>query len=346
MCSFQTVLWVEKKVQQPAGRFLKHLMLFSEGFGSVTVAGCTRCWRSWAVPCLFILTIKVQCLLCVIDVYTWCLPPMRSGEGRAQLGSYWSVETSCKVTSVKCFTCRAACGAKICCSFAWLGLSSEKLMLSRRILRRLPDVNVIEFFILYFEPLLNVSLGKVLKKTEQKNEMGSDKELAAIQLWICVGRPKMCSVSYRKERNNKAWPLPLSYGGRRVSTPCQLWYSFSFKWWISNLFWKFRREGCSGGNWQVAVSLRAAEVPNPSKPPDHLLKGPQNSSHEGLVQLSSITTCVKPWQRFSSGIAFTKSCHWDEVHSKYINSGGFLWRQRTPLIVSQSLPHRTQSLWN
>lgn len=168
MCSFQTVLWVEKKVQQPAGRFLKHLMLFSEGFGSVTVAGCTRCWRSWAVPCLFILTIKVQCLLCVIDVYTWCLPPMRSGEGRAQLGSYWSVETSCKVTSVKCFTCRAACGAKICCSFAWLGLSSEKLMLSRRILRRLPDVNVIEFFILYFEPLLNVSLGKVLKKTEQK----------------------------------------------------------------------------------------------------------------------------------------------------------------------------------
>lgn len=84
-----------------------------------------------------------------------------------------------------------------------------------------PNVSVIGFLMLYSEGgvFAESDCGQSFKtKTKQtnKSEMRGDKELAAIQLWICVGRPKMCSISYHKEQNNKAWPLPLAYTGRRV----------------------------------------------------------------------------------------------------------------------------------
>lgn len=67
---------------------------------------------------------------------------------------------------------------------------------------------------LYFEgaAFAERNLGQSLKPATKKAKKGSDKELAAIQIWICVGRPKMCWVSYWKACKNKAWPLPLAWG--------------------------------------------------------------------------------------------------------------------------------------
>lgn len=64
-----------------------------------------------------------------------------------------------------------------------------------------PVVNVIVFLMLYFEgeAFAECNLGQSLEEANKKSEMGSDKELTVIQLWICVGRPKMCYVFYRKE---------------------------------------------------------------------------------------------------------------------------------------------------
>lgn len=64
-----------------------------------------------------------------------------------------------------------------------------------------PGINGIVSLMLYFkgETFSECNLGQSLKQTNKKSEMGSDKELAVIQLWIRVGRPKMCSASYHKE---------------------------------------------------------------------------------------------------------------------------------------------------
>lgn len=72
---------------------------------------------------------------------------------------------------------------------------------------RFPDVNVIVSLMLHFEGAVfaECNLGRSLKQATKK---GSDKELAATQIWICVGRAKMCWVSYRKAWNKKSWPLP------------------------------------------------------------------------------------------------------------------------------------------
>lgn len=55
------------------------------------------------------------------------------------------------------------------------------------------------FLMLYFEgeTFPECNLGQGFKR-KQTSEIRSDKELAVTQLWICVGRPKMCSASYRK----------------------------------------------------------------------------------------------------------------------------------------------------
>lgn len=75
---------------------------------------------------------------------------------------------------------------------------------------RFPDVNVIVSLMLHFEgaAFAECNLGRSLKQATKK---GSDKELAATQIWICVGRAKMCWVSYRKAWNKKSWPLPLAW---------------------------------------------------------------------------------------------------------------------------------------
>lgn len=87
-----------------------------------------------------------------------------------------------------------------------------------------PDVNAMVFSMLYFEgeTFTECNLGQSLKQTNKKSEMESDKELAVIQEWICVGRPKLCFASYRKEQNNKAWPPPTQAEGYPLLAPVLL----------------------------------------------------------------------------------------------------------------------------
>lgn len=77
--------------------------------------------------------------------------------------------------------------------------------------------------------------------------MGSDKELTVIQLWICVGRPKMCYVFYRKEWNNKAWLLPLAYTGRSILPPSSSPPPLALSAEPQTLPWSLGEEGCSDG---------------------------------------------------------------------------------------------------
>lgn len=147
---------------------------------------------------------------------------------------------------------------------------------------RFPDVNVIVGLMLYFEgaAFAECNLGQSLKQaTKKRSKKGSDKDLAAIQIWICVGRPKMCWVSYRKAWNNKAWPLPLAWSPLLLLQPRVLGLPPLLRVW---------NRAAHLAEWQ---QIRTS--PNPSK---CLWGKAQSSSQERSVQLPCIAACAKTQQ--------------------------------------------------
>lgn len=158
-------------------------MLLREVFELVTAAGCTWCRRYWAVPCLFILTVKIQgyrvmlalCARCV------CVHGVSLPWGQEQVSTGGAL-VICRKSSwwqparwpLQNVSPAEGCGAKICCSFARLGLSPEKHVLSRRILMQYPVVNVIVFLMLYFEgeAFAECNLGQSLEEANKKKRNG------------------------------------------------------------------------------------------------------------------------------------------------------------------------------